>query len=323
MDFLTRTRRIALVGAMAVVLGSTSGFAADVDTLVVFGDSLSDPGNYFAETGEFVQAPYEPVPGAPYTIGGFHFSNGRTWIEQLAADLHIPTSAGPAIRAPGTFTNYAFGRARARVGAAFPLFDLSWQVDRFLDDFGGEAPRDATYVIWFGGNDIRDALTALAGDPTGATSTAIIQAALGSIADNIVTLYSAGARDLLVLTAPNIGVLPSVRALGAQNPAIPVIAEQLSLAFNAGLGSVLDSLEGWLQDLDVLRVDSFALINDIIADPEGSGLIDASDPCLTFGVIEGAICALPGGRLFWDGAHPTSAGHGLVAAAVLEALSQP
>lgn len=322
MKFSHEAGRIAGVAALVFVLASTA-FAADGERLVIFGDSLSDPGNFFTETGEYVEAPYEPVPGAPYKIGGFHFSNGRTWIEQLAADLHVPASAGPATRAPGVFTNYAFGRARARVGAGFPLFDLSWQVDRFLDDFGGQAPPNATYVLWFGGNDIRDALGALADDPTGATSNAILRAALGSIADNIVALYSAGARNLMVLNAPNIGQLPSVRALGAQNPAIPVIAEQLSLAFNAGLASTLDSLQGLFADLHVVRMDTFTLINEIVADPAGSGLIDASEPCLTFGVVERAICALPNGHLFWDGAHPTSVGHGLVAEAALEALSRP
>jgi phospholipase/lecithinase/hemolysin len=308
MTFLTRMDRALLSCAIVVLLFSTPGIAAGRE-LVIFGDSLSDPGNYFAETGEFVQAPYEPVPGAPYTIGGFHFSNGRTWIEQLASELHTPRSAGPAVRSPGVFTNYAFGRARARVGATYPLFDLSWQVE--------------TYVIWFGGNDVRDALAALAEDPSGATSGAIIQAALGAIADNIVELHSAGARSFLVLNAPNIGVLPAVRALGVGNPAIPVIAEQLSVVFNAGLTSTLDSLQVVLPAADFVRLDTFSLINDIIADPEGSGLTDVNEPCLTFGVVAGAVCALPNGHLFWDGAHPTNSGHGLVADAALEALSQP
>ena len=134
--------------------------------LIIFGDSLSDAGNFFTALGEFVQAPFEPIPDAPYATGGHHFSNGRTWVQQLARTLHTPTSSGPALAVSGAFTNYAFGRARARMNApVFPLYDLGQQVTRFMDDFGGVAPATATYVVFIGSNDVRDALEALADDP--------------------------------------------------------------------------------------------------------------------------------------------------------------
>ena len=55
--------------------------------LVVFGDSLSDPGNIYLLTGQVATAPYEVIPGAPYDIGGNRFTNGRTWAEALAARI--------------------------------------------------------------------------------------------------------------------------------------------------------------------------------------------------------------------------------------------
>jgi len=56
------------------------------DRTVTMGDSLSDPGNTYVATGTFVVRPFEPIPTAPYLIGRFHFTNGPTWIEQLARD---------------------------------------------------------------------------------------------------------------------------------------------------------------------------------------------------------------------------------------------
>ncbi|MCK7509526.1 MAG: hypothetical protein MZV70_39475 [Desulfobacterales bacterium] len=50
---------------------------------VVFGDSLSDPGNAFVLLRETEVAPFELIPDAPYARGGLHFSNGETWVEQL------------------------------------------------------------------------------------------------------------------------------------------------------------------------------------------------------------------------------------------------
>src|SRR5690349_1967157 len=128
---------------------AASAFAERSDGMVVFGDSLSDPGNHFVAYGTVSQPPFAPLPDFPYAIGGHHFSNGPTWIEQLSRALGMPTSGKPALRAPGVFTNYAVGRARARSGAPeFPHFDLSTQRQMFLVDTGGAAPAAAVYVMW-------------------------------------------------------------------------------------------------------------------------------------------------------------------------------
>src|SRR5437762_12424368 len=57
--------------------------------IVVFGTSLSDSGNAFALVGDASTPPdfaLSPllIPSAPYAKGGHHFSNGATWVEQLA-----------------------------------------------------------------------------------------------------------------------------------------------------------------------------------------------------------------------------------------------
>ena len=80
-------------------------FAQSPDGIIIFGDSLSDPGNFFHQRGETVKAPFEPIPDAPYSIGGNHFSNGATWVEQLAEKLNLDPGANPAVINPGRFTN--------------------------------------------------------------------------------------------------------------------------------------------------------------------------------------------------------------------------
>jgi len=304
-----------LAGAL---LASMPVFAYADTEFVIFGDSLSDSGNYFFNSGEFRTRPYEAIPSAPYAIGGFHFTNGRTWIEQLATMLGDQRSGGPALRAPLTFSNYAYGRARSRPGApSFPLFDLSTQVSLFLSDYGNAMPVGATYVMWTGSNDIQDALGELAVDPTGASSFGILQAAITATADNVVALWSNGARDFLVPGAPNIAITPAVQAAG---PQAEFAAMQLSIGYNTALSHALDSLEG-LPGIRITRLDVFTLLNDLVANPEVAGFANVTESCITPEVIVEAVCRRPDQYLFWDGIHPTQAGHRYLALTAAEALA--
>jgi len=291
-----------------LTLSSAPAWAEDEhNRLVFFGDSLSDPGNYYLAFGQISQAPFAPIPDAPYDIGGgHHYTDGRTWAEQLAAQLDTPFSGRPALARPGEFTNYAVGRARARANApAFSAYDLSSQVGLFLTDFRGHAPADAIYVIWIGANDLDDALQALATDPSGATSGAIAQTAIETVAANIEALYAAGARTFLIPDLPDLGDTPAVRALG---PAAVGAAAQLTGLYNQGLQQALAQLQ-LLPQAHFIQFDVDGLVQQVIADPAAFGLDDVVDACLAFFTTVDPVCARPRRHLFWDGIHPTVAGH--------------
>ncbi len=312
-------RRVLVLFLLLSVPLVPAAFADEFTGLVVFGDSLSDPGNHFVAFGLIAQQPFAPIPDAPYAIGGHHFSDGATWAEHLAAALRLPTSGKPALRVPGVFTNYAVGRARARAGApVFPAYDLSTQVGLFLSDFGGHASSEALYVVWIGANDLDDALNALVSDPSGATSIGIIQAAVITVAGNIQALWAAGARTFLILNVPDLAITPAVRALG---PPAQFAATQLTVAYNGALDQVLNALQ--LPQIRFLRLDVNALFAEVLAAPLAAGLTNVEDSCLTFGVTGGALCATPQRYLFWDGIHPTEAGHDIIANAALHALTRP
>ncbi|MBN1571155.1 MAG: SGNH/GDSL hydrolase family protein [Acidobacteria bacterium] len=281
--------------------------------IVVFGTSLSDPGNVFALTGEQSTPPYDTldpliIPSAPYAKGGHHFSNGATWVEQLARSLGLTAYANPAFKGGSPkASNYAIGGARARTVAGSA--SLSSEVNAFLQDFGNAAPSDALYVIEFGGNDIRDALAN--GDPT------ILNIALSAIGSNIQTLYNAGARNFFVWNAPNLKLTPAVQMLG---PIAGMYAEMFSQGFNAGLGSVLSGLSS-LPDITIMSFDAYGILNGLVSDPEAFGLsvVDAAcvkpnDPPFE--------CKAPDGFLFWDGIHPTKAVHAILAQNAALVLAQ-
>jgi phospholipase/lecithinase/hemolysin len=306
--------RPAILACLTLALGAPDPSAAPqpYERIVVFGTSLSDSGNAFALRGgtntppDYMNDPFL-VPSAPYPRGGHHFSNGATWVEQFAGPLGLGGSVRPAFRSSSErATNYAVGAARAYNDGR--NFNLSDQVNAFLQDFDGVAPSDALYVIEIGGNDIRDALVAFSQGQNGG---AIIQAAVLSIAQNIGTLYAAGARNCLVWSVPDIGLTPAIRTLDSITPGAAAFARQLTQAFNGALSGALMQVAA-LPGIQIARLDAFALITAIVANPSEFGLTNVTTACITPGVPP-FTCQNADEFLFWDGIHPTKTVHGIVA----------
>jgi phospholipase/lecithinase/hemolysin len=101
--------------AVIVIAFLTAGWAQAIEfkSIVVFGGSVSDPGNFFALFGFQNRPPYaelDPflVPTGPYSIGGHHSSNGDTWVEQFARPLGLSRNVQPAFRGSSPHAgNYA------------------------------------------------------------------------------------------------------------------------------------------------------------------------------------------------------------------------
>lgn len=301
---------------------------ASFDRFVVFGTSLSDPGNMFASNKELNLPPSYAVdellvPDAPYARGGHHLSNGATWVEQLAKPLGMARSVLAASRSNNPHAmNFAIDGTRASnlVFSDKKLF--SQQVDHFLADVNNTASVDALYVIEIGSNDVRDALGALltvlqgGGDfaTAEATAQAVLENALVAIATEVNRLQDAGAQKFLYLTAPPIGVTPAVLALDNNlapffgSGSVAFWANTLATEFNNGLETYFNSLV----TAEVVLLDVYAITNAIIADPEGHGLTVVDAACIT-PYISPFVCQNPDEYFFWDGIHPTKAAYTLFA----------
>lgn len=315
---LTNRTRLALALLLFCLLPALAFAHKPYDRIVVFGDSLSDPGNAFALTGNALQPPYESldallIPNAPYAVGRYHFSNGATWIEQLARTLGLKRSAGPAFReghhhrhAPA---NYAVGGARARdngVGVNLPA-----QVDAYIAAEESDAS-DSLYAITIGGNDVRDAIAALAVDGTGAASASILEAAVTSLSDNIQALYASGAREFLIGNAPDLSLTPAIRTLDLFSPGTVMAAALISDQYNTGLDALLANLQAALPDLVIHKFDIYGILHELVSNPQQYRLNNVTDGCVMPG-IQPYACDEPRHYLFWDGIHPTASAHGLFA----------
>jgi phospholipase/lecithinase/hemolysin len=219
----------------------------------------------------------------------------------------------------GRASNYAVGGATAgNIGVS--QFPLGTQVDLFLSDVRGRAPSDALYVVAFGGNDVRAILA-------GEDPTFVIGTAMASVAGNVDRLYRAGARRFLIWTAPDLGRTPALQRLNiSAAPGVAGVATSLSDAYNQNLQGVLQGL-GALPGIAIVQFDAFQLLADVQGNPGKFGLSDATSACIQpnvpflqpflpmFDLVTEPPfrCARPDRHFFWDGIHPTRAGHAIIA----------
>ncbi|QWV92378.1 SGNH/GDSL hydrolase family protein [Geomonas oryzisoli] len=314
-------RRTIVEMLLALVLLLPAGWASaqtSFDRIVVFGDSLSDSGNAFALLGKANTPPYQfldqlLVPDMPYARGGHHFTNGATWVEQLARQLSLSGNTRPAFVELGVdATNYAIGGARAHDAPGKATMTL--EVTTFLNVFRGQAPPNALYVVEFGSNDIRDALEAQ--DPQ-----AVIQQAVATLHANVAALYSAGARKFLVCNAPDLSLTPALLATDQVMPGAAAAAHQLSQYYNFLLDSLMSTMSSQFSDLQVVRVSFFDKLVEMVATPDDFGLSVVNTPCLNPGSPPYA-CNNADTFLFWDGIHPTKKVHGVIAHQALSELAK-
>ena len=270
----------------------------------IFGDSLSDTGNFNLLTGGALPPPY---------VNG-RFSNGPVYSEIVSSALglaSIPSFAGG--------TNYAVGGARTDghfIPALAPVASLQAQIGMYFGSYGS-ADSHALYTVYMGSNDLFDAVSAAAIDINLAIS--ITQNAANIVLQSLQALISAGAQTIIVPTVTDLGLTPAV-----PNQAKSV-ASALAISFN---GIIDAGIHNWVignSSLHIVRPDVFTLLDDAAANPQKYGLSNVTDPCFDgFVATPGtSVCSNPEQYLFWDIMHPTAAGHQFIANSVLAALPEP
>ena len=283
-------------------------WAVDFERMFIFGDSLSDPGNMHAMTGQTSQPPYMLVPFLPYDFDGFHYSDGKTWAQWLARHLEMKRSGQAALLAPGVNGNYAFGRARVGSTAPADTVPATEQLVRYLNDHGGSADANALYVLQFGGNDVRDALFTLLTTRDPAAAQGVIEVAVQTELGIIQQLTQLGAQQFLIVNVPNIAFAPATKMGG---PEAVFFADMFTNGYNAGLETGLQALEAAF-GISIQRLDLHALSSAILTDPGAFGIQNAETPCLMFMTTVNVLCDRPNKYFFLDGIHPTAKIHKII-----------
>jgi phospholipase/lecithinase/hemolysin len=269
-------------------------------SLVIFGDSLSDPGNLLELTGFF--------PPLPYANG--RFTNGDIWVDYLSEDLGFADTQVQNFALGGATTgpdNGLDGLLSLLSGQAVDLPSLPEQLTSYLETLGdGAASADSLHVLWLGANDLFN----LPSDPAAIPNA--LATSVQNIAAAITTLAQRGVDQFLVPNLPDLGLTPRTRIDGTSAQ-----ATALSSAFNDGLAAALATLEqDTLLGIDIVPVDLFGITQDIVGNPSAFGFTNVTDPLLNTGAFDDP------GFFWWDQQHPTTAVHALLAAEFAAALDE-
>ena len=279
-------RPLQIVAAVAASLVCASA-SAQFSNAYVFGDSLADAGQYGAR--------FTTNPGLAFPM----------YLTQRYGITVTPSFAGG--------TDFAQGGARVNspnltISPPVPDFSVAQQVGLLLSK--GSLDPNALYQIDGGANDI---LTLVSQLGAGQISQAqlqggVVQAAI-DLTTQVARLQAGGARYIVVYNLPDVGKTPYAAAIGAQADAT-VISALFNSTLNGGIGNA---------KLNVIQVNTFALLNEIVANPAAYGFTNISIPaCTTASSLQCTPATLrdPSANLtflFADPIHPTT-GLALIAA---------
>ncbi|WP_273829237.1 esterase EstP, partial [Pseudomonas sp. SBT1-2] len=305
-------------------LACAQAIASPYSNFIVFGDSLSDAGQ-FADPGGPAGATLRATnrTGPIYLDGsGEVYSANATQLlgaklgfseDQLAAS----TSATRASEGLPDGNNWAVGGYRTdQILDSITTTSTAGSRSRpgYLVANHLRADPNALYYLSGGGNDFLQGRV---------TSLDQANAAAGRLVDSVQTLQQAGARYIMVWLLPDIGLTPAINGSPLQG-----FTSQLSAQFNTELVRQLQTV-----DAEVIPLNIPVLLKESFANPAQFGL--ATDQNLTATCFSGNGCTEnarygihsatpdPSKLIYNDSVHPTEAGQRLIADYAYSLLAAP
>lgn len=274
---------------LAIGLVAATASAGPFGKIISFGDSLADTGNLYANTGNVFPQPEASFEG--------RLSDGILWVEYLAGDLGVAIDDYAYIGAKTDESNYLDDTL------PFYLIGLRNEIDQYLADLGdGKVDNRDLFTIVIGANDFFDHLVKTGDFP--------IPVSIQNTITEVGRLLDAGARHVVLLNVPDLSATPAFAYLTTEQKAG---LSQLVATYNAMLADGIAQLSANYNS-NIVVVDAYAILNAIISDPSAYGMENVTVPT-SFDPSQD-----PSVSLFWDGVHPTTAGHRLMADGVLDAM---
>ncbi|CAL9076221.1 unnamed protein product [Musa textilis] len=306
-----------------------------VPAVVVFGDSIVDPGNNNV-LPTFARCNFPPYgkdfPGGKATG---RFSNGRNPSDILASQLgvkeYVPAYLGTHLDAQELLTGISF----ASGGCGYdPLtsqllvspctqphqLNLFKEYKEKLKRVAGEGRTadiiaNSFYAVVTGTNDIATTYFLLPFRREEFDIPSYIAFLVRSASSFLQELYHSGARRIAIMGAPPIGCMPSQRTLaGGIERECVTLYNEAAMMFNSQLSKEVQRLNSPLLGSKIVYIDIYTPLLDMILRPFAYGFKESTRGCcgtgyyeviITCNSITATTCANASEYVFWDSFHPT------------------
>lgn len=272
------TQHLLLIfSAIYLALSLVASYGSPYSAFYVFGDSLSDTGRN--------------PPTSPSSYYNGRYSNGPLWVEYLSADVGLPYNAS---------NNWAYSGSVTA--------DLLSQITNVP---ASPALHTALFSVLSGGNDFLDNAPVLG--VNNAAWGVVVTNAVSNILLTVTSLYTNGAREVMVGNLANVGETPAFNSSPAGYGAY---VDTYVAMFNTRLQSAMTNAMQQNPGLRVYFVNLNAGLSNVLSAPASYGFTVTTngaleDPNLTDKSFNG-----PGADyVFWDTIHPTTKMHALMGAA--------
>jgi phospholipase/lecithinase/hemolysin len=281
-----------------------------ITKLLVFGDSLSDPGNL----NKLTQGAALP----PRVFYKSRFANGPIWTDYASQSLNW------------SLDNFAVGLAETKSGGSLGEADipsLLQQISGSKSELKKMDFASTLVVIWVGPqNYIRHAVKAQDANQNPVTEALEkqVKQAVADIQDGIEDLKDIGFRQFVIGTMPELGGLN-------RNPKDPPKASDATLyavtaAHNTALRAMIKELPKEMPEVNVSIFQAHEINQKTNENPKAYGFQRLDAPCYVgnlLGRFDGvkAFCTDPSGYKYWEYVHPGSKMHCIYASQFLADLS--
>lgn len=268
--------------------------------VVVFGDSLVDNGN-----GTYLLT-NKTWPADPAFYGG-RFSNGPTWVEQLASKLHVPIVDDLAYG--GATTNNSVAQGYSGYNSDVPVPDVRHQVTTYLERMNGRLDPGAIYIVSGGSNDV------FFGSKKTLNLLGLAEKGVRTLQREAERLVAHGARLIAFPLLTDVAKTPSETQY---DNFIDVAGGTVFINhFNTRLREAARTLR---RHVEVKVIDLHSIEHYLFTHAKQYGLENTHDACLQGTTkpevkagVKRSVCAKPDTHFFWDIYHPTARAHELIA----------
>ncbi|PKI59899.1 hypothetical protein CRG98_019672 [Punica granatum] len=327
---------ISFLGGKSSAAGALqSNGSPRVPAVIVFGDSIVDPGNN-NNIKTLVKCNFPPY-GRDFTGGKptGRFSNGRVPSDFLAelfgVKEYLPAYLDPNLKTEDLLTGVSFASGATGYDPLTPqiasALSMSEQLKLFKEYVGkitaavGEEQAativtESIYIIVCGSDDIANTYFITPFRKAQYDVPSYTDLMVDSASSFFKELYGQGARTIGVISVPPIGCVPSQRTLsGGLERGCSEKANQAAQLFNSKLSARIDALNAQLPGSRLIYLDIYSPFLDLIRNPSKDGFEVGNRGCCGTGNIEVSVlctrlsdpktCKDDTKFVFWDSYHPT------------------